>query len=196
MTNTSTQRDQIAKLIQTATKAAVDDLIVITESQPRERLPKEEQIRCSMYAALKPLCKLIQVEAGYFDADKPGGKSECDFRLWLNDGSHCWVEIKRAWEGKGYVNKVPTLLEDWKADVQKLAAADPADHRVFVLFTFSDKDPCSQDTPLCRAVKEFHPGHRIVGESRTFRWRSRFNHMGIWIWLLPQAASTTAGGKQ
>ena len=83
----STDHSQISEVLRSATQAAADDLIAIAAMRPRERLPKEEQLRCSMYAALKPLCRLIQVEAGYFDADAPGGKSECDFRLWLSQGT-------------------------------------------------------------------------------------------------------------
>lgn len=186
MTPQTTAPTHLADLLRAATQAAVEDLVVITAMEPRERLPKEEQIRCSMYASLKPLCRLVQVEAGYFDADA-GGKSECDFRLWLPDGSQCWVEVKRAWEGRGYVPKVPELLEDWNKDVRKLAKAEPADQRGFVLFACSDVDPCSQDTPLCRAVRDFHPGHRIHGTSRAFQWRKKFNHLGVWIWLLPES---------
>jgi hypothetical protein len=188
MKRLSAKNKAVAALIKAATKVAAHDLTIISERGPRERLPKEDQIRCSMYAALKPLCDLIQVEAAYFDADRNGGKSECDFRVWLKDGSECWIEIKRAWEGQGYVNKVPELRRSWKSDISKLRRAKSADHRVFVLFTFSDKDPCSDQTPLCRAIHKFHPRHRICGEKKSvsFSWRKKFNFMGAWIWVLPQ----------
>jgi hypothetical protein len=44
--------------------AVLDDLAVVASSTPNERLPKEEQIRCCIYAAIRPLFRVVCAERG------------------------------------------------------------------------------------------------------------------------------------
>jgi excisionase family DNA binding protein len=171
---------------------AATDLMKIAASGPRERLPKEEQIRCSMYANLKPHCALLQAEAGYCDADD-GDKCECDLCALLADGTRCWIEIKRAWEGSGYVNKPHELQTSWQTDVGKLDRLSNEVFRALVLFAFTDASPTSTETPLAKVVTSLHPRNlAITLEPRSFRWRGSFNYMTAWAWMWPTSPAVDA----
>jgi hypothetical protein len=50
-------------------EAMLADLVLVASSQPNERLPKEEQIRCSIYAAIRPSYRVVCAERGYASID-------------------------------------------------------------------------------------------------------------------------------
>jgi len=44
--------------------AVLDDLALVATSEPNERLPKEEHIRCCIYAAMRPQFRVVRAERG------------------------------------------------------------------------------------------------------------------------------------
>ena len=61
--------------------AVLDDLALVATSEPNERLPKEEQIRCCIYATIRPLFRVACAERGYASIDD-WSRTECD--LWAS----------------------------------------------------------------------------------------------------------------
>src|SRR4051794_29268126 len=85
-------------------EAILEDLALVAASLPNERLPKEEQIRCCVYAAIRPLFHIVCVERGYGSIDDRS-RIECD--LWASSPGQraAWLEFKRCWSVAGWVNK-------------------------------------------------------------------------------------------
>jgi hypothetical protein len=92
--------------IRSIVDAVLDDLALVATSVPNERLPKEEQIRCCIYATIRHLFRVVCAERGYgtIDESSPTG---CD--LWASspDRPPVWLEFKRCWSAKGWINKPP-----------------------------------------------------------------------------------------
>src|SRR4051812_19276119 len=97
----------------------LDDLALVARFQPNERLPKEEQIRCSMYAAIRPLYEIVCAERGYGSIDD-GSRVEADLWAYTTGSTPVWIEFKRCWAIGGWNNKPPEQLRDWEADIEKL----------------------------------------------------------------------------
>ena len=55
--------------------AVLDDLALVATSQPNERLPKEEQIRCCIYAMIRPLYRVVCASAGMGPSTTRAGSS-------------------------------------------------------------------------------------------------------------------------
>ncbi len=75
------------------------DLALVDSSEPNERLPKEEQIRCSIYAFIRPLYDVVCAERGYGSIDD-GSRVECDLWAYSKGSAAVWIEFKRCWSEK------------------------------------------------------------------------------------------------
>jgi hypothetical protein len=157
-------------------------------------LPKEEQIRCSIYAAIRPLYHVVSAERGYASIDD-GSRIECD--LWASspDRPPVWIEFKRCWSGKGWVNKPPEQLGYWEGDVDKLRHLDVNSDRYFVLVGLFDCDPlCDQASArsgVANNIRAFYRAHLVHSASKPFAWRDGdgLNCVGVWVWHWPSGAA-------
>lgn len=174
--------------------AMLADLALVASSQPNERLPKEEQIRCSIYTAIRPLYKVVCAERGYASIDD-GSRIECD--LWASSPgiSPVWMEFKRCWSAKGWVNKPPEQLRDWQADIGKLGKIAVDAERYFVLVGLFDCDPlCEQQSArsaIANNIRRFYPSRLVHSASKPFTWRTDdgLNCIGAWVWHWPTGAA-------
>ena len=167
--------------------AVFDDLALVAGSGPNERLPKEEQIRCCVYAAIRPLYRVVCAERGYGSIDDRR-RIECD--LWASSPGQppMWLEIKRCWSASGWVNKPPEQLGDWKSDLNKLRKAPVESGRYFLLVGFFDFDPLSEEesshSQVVSSVRGLHGPHIVCSRSREFVWREGdgISWIGAWVW--------------
>lgn len=164
----------------------LEDLVLVAASQPNERLPKEEQIRCSIYAAIRPLFRVVCAERGYGSIDERS-RIECD--LWAkSDVAETWIEFKRCWSAKGWVNKPPEQLRDWEADIEKLRKVPVRTDRYFILLGLFDCDPLSeQDSArggVADNIRRFYRSHLVHSASKPFTWRTDdgLSCIGAWVW--------------
>jgi hypothetical protein len=173
--------------------AVFDDLALVAASGPNERLPKEEQIRCCIYAAIRPLFRVVCAERGYGSIDDKS-RIECD--LWASspDRVPVWLEFKRCWSAYGWINKPPEQLGYWEADLDKLRTVPAASERYFLLVGFFDFDPLdeaeSSHSGVIQNVRQFHVGQLIHRASREFTWRTDdgISWAGAWVWRWPPSA--------
>ncbi|MBU0591684.1 MAG: hypothetical protein ABIJ10_01910 [Candidatus Micrarchaeota archaeon] len=84
-------------------------------------IPKEEQIRASLYSYLSNSSVLVELESD-FRKDENSQINEIDLRI-LGDNKNYLVETKRAWALDGWYNKYGEYLADWKNDIEKLEIA-------------------------------------------------------------------------
>ena len=174
--------------------AMLADLALVASSQPNERLPKEEQIRCSIYAVIRPLYRVVCAERGYASIDD-GSRIECD--LWASspDRAPVWIEFKRCWSAKGWVNKPPEQLRDWEADVEKLRQLSVESDRYFVLVGLFDCDPlCDRESAhsgVAENIRRFYRSHLVHSTSKTFAWRTDdgLSCIGAWVWHWPSGTA-------
>lgn len=177
--------------------AMLADLALVGTSQPNERLPKEEQIRCSIYAAIRPLYHIVCAERGYASIDD-GSRIECD--LWASSLglSPVWIEFKRCWSAKGWVNKPPEQLRAWEADVAKLRQLSADTDRYFVLVGLFDCDPlCEKDSArsgIANNIRRFYPSRLVHSDSKPFAWRADdgLTQIGAWVWYWPSGDTVEA----
>ena len=171
----------VATLIKSSLRAVYVDLHKISKVkvQPKGRLPKEEQIRCSLYAALKPKVRFIQAEASYTDIDRPSRKTkECDLHLITKSGEHVWIEIKRTWEARRsgkmrtkFINKISEQKKGWRKDLKQLKCRKGRQFKVFTLVSFTERNIDAEKTELCRTIDSIAKGKKTVTEtSRRFDW--------------------------
>ena len=171
-------------------EAMLADLALVASSQPNERLPKEEQIRCSIYAAIRPLHQVVCAERGYASIDN-GSRIECD--LWASSAGSppVWIEFKRCWSASGWVNKPPEQLRDWEADVSKLRQLDESSDRYFVLVGLFDCDPLREQEAanggVVSNIRRFYRQRLVHGESKPFARRTGdgLSCVGAWVWHWP-----------
>lgn len=105
---------------------------------PQEVKPKEDQIKCALYAALKNSGAVVHVEATYNGEHK----QVCDLRAKFGETYH-WIEIKTAWAAPGWVNKLNEQVGTWCKDIERLRGVEPgpnAAEAYFVLFVFYGRD--------------------------------------------------------
>ncbi len=174
--------------------AVLDDLTLISSSTPNERLPKEEQIRCCIYAAIRPLFDVVCAERGYGSIDDKS-RTECDLWAWSADRVPIWLEFKRCWSATGWVNKPPEQLGSWEADLDKLRNVPVASERYFLLVGFFDFDPLNKaDSPRSGVVQNilgFHMRRLVHRASREFTWRANdgISWVGAWVWFWAAGAA-------
>jgi hypothetical protein len=168
--------------------AVLNDLAVIASSQPNERLPKEEQIRCSMYAAIRPLFHVVCAERGYRSIDD-GCRTECDLWAFSPNTVPTWIEFKRCWSSaKALIPKPTEQLNDWERDIEKLTQLPIEVNRYFVLVGVFDCDPtCERDSARCgvaKNIRRFYPAQLIYSGTRKFTWRADdgITRIGAWAW--------------
>lgn len=167
--------------------AVLEDLAIVAASLPNERLPKEEQIRCCIYAAIRPFFLVVCAERGYASIDDRS-RIECD--LWASSPGEApvWLEFKRCWSASGWINKPPEQLRHWEADLNKLRAVPNESVRYFVLVGFFDFDPLSEaesaHSGVVRNIREFHASQLLYRVSREFEWRDGdgISWVGAWVW--------------
>ncbi len=167
--------------------AVLGDLAQVAASLPNERLPKEEQIRCCIYAAIRPLFKVVCAERGYGSIDDRS-RTECD--LWASSPGQTpvWLEFKRCWSAAGWNNKPPEQLAYWEADLDKLRMVPVESVRYFILVGFFDFDPLSvpdsTKSGVVRNIRVFHATQLIHRDSREFKWREGdgISWVGAWVW--------------
>jgi hypothetical protein len=167
--------------------AVLEDLALVATSSPNERLPKEEQIRCCIYAAIRPQFRVVCAERGYGSIDDRS-RTECD--LWASSPGQVpvWLEFKRCWSASGWVNKPPEQLAGWEADLDKLRAVPVESVRYFLLVGFFDFDPLSEAESahsgvVCN-IRGFHAPQLVHRASREFGWREGdgISWVGAWVW--------------
>jgi hypothetical protein len=171
----------------------VDELLaeleLVAQSEPNERMPKEEQIRCCVYAAIRPLFDVVCVERGYASIDQ-GSRIECD--LWARrDGEPpVWIEFKRCWDivSPGWVTKPAEQKSSWKADLTKMRGIAVASERHFLLVGVFSFDPLgdvlSRRSGLVQNIREFHPQNLVHKAGGEFRWPNgeAIEYAAAWAW--------------
>jgi hypothetical protein len=171
-----------------AIEALFADLLRVAAHAPNERLPKEEQSRCCLYAYLRPLWEVVCVERGYTSVDE-GGKQECDLCAFAANRPPLWLELKhcRCASG-GWQNKPSEERDKWEDDLDKLRVVGAESDRYFILVCFSDFDPRSEELPrhgrVLQNIREFHGSQLIHQASQAFSWRhdDGITHLGAWVW--------------
>lgn len=171
-------------------REVIADLNSIAAAEPNERLPKEEQIRASVYAVLRPIAKVVAVERGYWPIES-GAKQESDIWMRGRSGEEAWIEIKRAWAGQSFTNRPRSQVSSWDGDLEKLASASPQSARIFLLVAFFDRmphwPPAQDEKGLLRCIFDWQPINRVYeSPANTCKWRSDgISHVGIfgWSWL-------------
>ena len=171
----------------------IQELLVVADSDPHERLPKEEQTRCITYAALRPAFRSVCAERGYCSVDE-GELTECD--LWARNPGEppLFMEIKHAWSASAYNSKPSEQLGNWLADLGKLREVGEAANRYFLLVGFFDEDPKQNKDPRPKSVlaniQRLLPKNLVHSESAPFKWRGEvISHLAIWVWHWPAGES-------
>ena len=170
--------------------AVLDDLALVATSEPNERLPKEEQIRCCIYATIRPLFRVVCAERGYGSIDEKS-RTECD--LWASSPNRppVWLEFKRCWSATGWINKPPEQLGYWEADLNKVRKVPITSERYFLLVGFFDFDPldeaASSQSAVVQNIRQFHIRRLVHRASREFAWRTDdgISWVGAWVWHWP-----------
>lgn len=164
-----------------------DELALVAANAPNERLPKEEQSRCCLYAFLRQRWDVVCAERGYASIDE-GSSRECDLlaisagRPWL------WLELKHCRCASGWMNKPSEERRKWEEDLDKLRLVPKDSERYFVLVCFSDFDLSVSELPrkggVVRSIRSFHPGQLIHQSFRDFTWREDdgITNIGAWVW--------------
>lgn len=167
--------------------AIVADLQTVAQHSPNERLPKEEQIRSCIYAALRPDFEAVCVERGYSSIDD---KSSIEVDIWAkrSSGSY-WIEIKRCWHisARGWIHKPDEQRRSWQADLDKLAKVSIDETRVFILVGVLDAHPLENPAAARKGVlmrmSEFYPAHLRYSVLAPFTWRqSPASHLSVSMW--------------
>jgi hypothetical protein len=174
----------------------LDDLAIVAASQPNERLPKEEQIRCSMYAALRKHYSVVCAERGYRSIDD-GCRTECD--LWASSpgAPPVWIEFKRAWSTDSLIPKPSEQLDDWERDIEKLTQLPIECDRYFVLVGVFNCDPtCPKDSArsgVAKNIRRFYSERLIHSAGREFTWRNNdgIARVAAWVWHWPNGVRIT-----
>lgn len=165
----------------------LSDLNRVARSLPNERLPKEEQIRCSIYSAMQHQFNVVCAERGYGSVDD-GNRVECD--LWASaEGSESiWLEFKKCWSIAGWVNKANEQEAGWRADVGRLLETPSSHNRYFFLVGFFDQNPLHLDgahsNEVVSRIRAFHPNQLKYVTAREFNWRpdDGIAWVAVWIW--------------
>jgi len=172
--------------------AVLDDLALVALSSPNERMPKEEQVRCCVYAAIRPLFQVVCVERGYSPIDD-GSRIECD--LWASNPGQppVWIEFKRCWVVKDWNNKPTEQRGYWEADLAKLRAVPMETERYFLLvgvFSFDPMEEASGRNKVVQNIREFHPGQQVHKDGREFKWPNGqdISHVAAWVWHWPRGS--------
>lgn len=115
----------------------LEEVTLISLQQPRERLPKEEQLRCALYHWLRVEgADYVHVEPNYGDIDT-GRRAECDLRASFA-GLEYWIELKRGYlAAPRYNASAKEHSTQWAADVSKLCGAPTDARKVFVMIGLS-----------------------------------------------------------
>lgn len=183
-----------------------EDLQLVASTSPNERLPKEEQIRCSIYTSLRQHFRVVCAERGYRPIDEKG-RTECDLWAAGPNGPSVWIEFKRCWSVRGWVNKAPEQLGDWQADVGKLEGVPPDSDRYFLmlgLFDFDPSHPTNTRSQVLANIRSFYSDRLLHHASSRFAWRDEaISHIGAWVWrwepgqpIRPTARESSAAAPQ
>lgn len=171
-----------------AIAAVLDDLVLVGRHGPNERLPKEEQSRCCLYAFLRQTRDVVCAERGYSSIDE-GGRWECDLVALGPGKSPLWMELKHCRCARGgWQNKPSEELRNWEHDLDKLRRVPADTDRYFLLVCFTDFDPSVDLLPVHGRVIEnarrFHPAQQTHQGFRPFSWRNGdgITHVGAWMW--------------
>jgi hypothetical protein len=173
-------------------KPAIDllfsELSNVAAHAPNERLPKEEQSRCILYAHLRSEWPVVCVERGYRSIDEGGEHRECDLlAIWVGRPDF-WLEMKHCRCAREWQNKPSEELKKWEDDLDKLRLVPSDSDRIFLLVCFSDFDTREDDLPrhgaVVRNVRSFHPSRLMYADTAEFRWRIEdgITHVNAWIW--------------
>jgi hypothetical protein len=175
-------------------EVVLDDLALVSSYKPNERLPKEEQLRCRIYSAIRPLFLVVCAERGYGSVDDKS-RTECDLWALSLDRVPVWLEFKRCWSASGWANKPPEQLRYWKADLDKLRKLPVDSERYFLLVGFFDFDPLNEKSSshagVVQNIRGFHVGQLVHCASRQFAWRADggISWVGAWMWFWPSGAA-------
>jgi hypothetical protein len=175
----------------------IQNLAIFNRPHPKERTPKEEQVRCAIYHWLQGQgTEFVQVEANYRDVDQ-GKTIACDIRI-LEDGAELWMEVKGEPvaddSAAGYIVKPRERLENWKVDIDKLTQAPADSWRAFLLVGLAkagqNRKNFSPDqfNALERYIKEKFPAAEVFTLRETYplnAWREIEPAeivTAVWIW--------------
>jgi len=171
-------------------KAVFSNLRAVAGSGPKERLPKEEQTRCCLYAHMRPHHEVVCAERNYWSVDE-GGRAECELWARSKNGDELWIEIKHCWCAKGWVNKPGLQFKTWKADISKLSQVSSKSVRYFILVGFFDFDPTNRPLPrhggVVRMIDQSNSSPAVQIPSQPFLWRKDdgITHIAAWVWGWP-----------
>jgi glycerol-3-phosphate cytidylyltransferase-like family protein len=175
----------------------IDDLKNVASHGPNERMPQEEQVRCTVFNYLKPLSAVVCAEKGFKSIDD-AGKAKCDLWAHGKDDSISWIEIKTCW-AYPRANIRPDQIDKWNIDLKRLSSETKTD-RYFILVGFFDSDPLGpmdnftnpKRKAIVNKVHSIHPKMCIAKKSEMFSWRPKsiysksITHLGVWIWHWPK----------
>ena len=178
----------LAKLqnsLKAAVTSALDQMIRISESAPKERRPKEAIIQCELYRYYTNLGYLVHPEAGYFSAES-GRKASCDLRIIDTQGDELWVEIKVAHDGGGLITKIDEEKRKWEKDGEKLDNEQKNSRAVFLLIGLTEEEPTSSERRFFQEVKSFWGGGYQFTEvdTRLITWpNAGVKYVTAWYWI-------------
>ncbi len=180
--------------------AVISDLVVVSQHQPNERLPKEEQSRSTVFGVLKAMGYVVCAERGYLNPDDEDSGEEAD--LWFIGPANvpAWVEMKMAWDARGLNNKRKSQVESWSEDVEKLRACDTTSDRYFILVGVFGSDPCELGGDLSRGLRPhlqaFYPRKVVAKRCIQFSWPNAegVEHLAVFIWRWPPGEAIEVAG--
>lgn len=173
--------------------AVFNDLENVNNSNPNERLPKEEQIRCTIFHYLLDKIDIVCAERGYGSIDN-GNKKECD--IWAKKGKEeIWLELKtcRLGSSKHWKNKPSEELKKWNDDIDKLGHVNKKTDRYFFLVCFSEFvsiDNKLQNSKTVNNINRLCKYLKPATYSMSFKWREKeygnISCVCAWLWHWPK----------
>ena len=163
----------------------IEEIKSLSSYAPKERLPKEEQIRCVVYDYYKQNSEFVCVERNYEDVD--AGKTEaCDLLIYLKNGKKRYIEIKTCWYGSYFTNKLKEQKTNWENDIERLRRAkiNPDITCHFILIGLIERKQKSK-TKLEESVNSIANVNLICNKTSDCTWRdTEIDTISVWIWCV------------
>ncbi|HEX2580535.1 MAG TPA: hypothetical protein VHL08_00985 [Dongiaceae bacterium] len=161
---------------------ASKDYMSISSRDLRDVKPKEDQIKCALYAHLRQGGYSVHVEGAY------QSRGRCDLRAYQNDGSmgDILIEIKTAWAGPGWVNKQDEQFSSWEEDCGRLRdaiAERDAESGVFILFGFASETLSEKLCARMAKLGEKLQLTEIIKGNTSLKWGT-LDHLHYCAWRI------------